>query len=343
MINLNDLRTNGGKGAELIYSNPLACQEDIRDFVLEGSAKISFPDGRMRLENAMDASQGQKANYVLWCPKNFPSDVLIEWDFWPIREPGLCILFFSASGRNGEDLFDPSLQKRTGEYPLYHHGDINAFHVSYFRRKEPDERQFHTCNLRKSYGFHLVAQGGDPIPDVEDAKGPYRLSLLKKDETVCFFVNDLEVFRFVDDGVTYGPMLGGGKIGFRQLAPLIGEYANLHVYSLVSDKEAAVKETIGQISSLIHRAQGNITLEECSAQLNYHPSYIWKILKKCNTTFTALVNQEKLKLAMTWLDQPECSVAEIAEKLHYSNSQNFIRFFSKYSGMTPGEYRKKQQ
>ena len=46
-----------------------------------------------------------------------------------------------------------------------------------------------------------------------------------------FFVNDLEVFNFNDDGTTYGPCLEGGKIGFRQLAPMIGEYSKLKVYS----------------------------------------------------------------------------------------------------------------
>ena len=82
------------------------------------------------------------------------------------------MMFFAAQGRNGENLFDPQLQKRTGEYIQYHHGDINAFHVSYFRRKEPDERAFHTCNLRKSYGFYLVCQGADPAADSgADAEG----------------------------------------------------------------------------------------------------------------------------------------------------------------------------
>ena len=227
-----DLKKYGIETCDLIYENPLASENDIRDFVLEGSAVTSFPQGRLRLENALSASEGQKANYVLWCPKDFPSDVYIEWDFWPVKEPGLAILFFAAKGRNGEDIFDPSLEKRTGEYPMYHHGDINAFHVSYFRRKEPDERAFHTCNLRKSYGFYLVAQGGDPIPDVADAKGPYKAAVLKYKNEVRFFVNDLETFCFADDGQTYGPLLTGGKIGFRQLAPMIGEYANLKVYSL---------------------------------------------------------------------------------------------------------------
>ena len=110
MINWNQY---GVKNGECIYKNALESDQDIRDFVLEGSARITFPEGRMRMENAMSADQGQKANYVLWCPKDFPSDVYVQWKFWPIKEPGLCILFFSAAGRNGEDLFDPSLQART--------------------------------------------------------------------------------------------------------------------------------------------------------------------------------------------------------------------------------------
>ncbi len=216
----------------LLYENPLSCPADLDDFLLEGKAVATFPEGRLRLENAESAAIGQKANYVLWCKKVFPADFLLEISFRPLREPGLAMLFFSASGREGQDLFDPSLAARTGEYVQYHHGDINAFHLSFFRRKEPDERRFHTCNLRKSYGFWLVAQGADPIPDVRDADGPYTLTLLKQGPEVRFAVNGLEVLTFRDDGATWGPLLGGGRIGLRQLAPMIGEYANLRVYGL---------------------------------------------------------------------------------------------------------------
>jgi len=221
-----------GCRTELIYENPLAAEADIKDFIMEGEAVITFPLGRMRLENKLSEKEGQKANYVLWCPEEFPSDVLITWDFYPVREPGLCMMFFAARGMGDQDLFDGSLQKRTGEYVQYHHGDINAFHISYFRRKEPDERSFHTCNLRKSYGFHLTAQGGDPIPDVADAKPPYHIAVIKKGNVVRFLIDALEIFQFEYDGKTYGPLLAGGKIGFRQLAPFIGEYANLRVYRL---------------------------------------------------------------------------------------------------------------
>ena len=217
---------------KLIYENALSCEEDVKGFRMEGSAEVYFENGKMRIKSALPAELGQKANFVYWCPEDFPSDVCIEWDFRPISEPGLVILFFSAKGCGGEDLFDPALAPRDGQYNLYHSGDINAYHVSYFRRKWEDERGFHTCNLRKSKGFHLVVQGADPIPSCEDAFESYHIRLTKNNGKIEFAVNDLTVFSWQDDGKEYGPVLGGGKIGFRQMAPMEGEYSNRQVFEI---------------------------------------------------------------------------------------------------------------
>jgi hypothetical protein len=223
---------DGYRLTDLVYQNPLAAASDVAGFRLEGDAAISFPQGRMRMENRRDPAEGQKANFVHWCPEDLPADLAVSWEFWPIREPGLCILFFAATGIHGEDLFDPRLAERTGEYQTYHHGEIHAFHISYFRRKHPRERAFQTCNLRKSYGFHMVAQGADPLPSVADAAPPYRCQLVKCGPEIAFAINDLLVLKWADDGETYGPLLHGGKIGFRQMAPLIAEYANLEVHAV---------------------------------------------------------------------------------------------------------------
>ncbi len=216
----------------LIYENPLEKPEDMKQFILEGQADIGFENHCMCLKNALDNGLGQKANYVLWCPETFPGNLKVTWEFKPVTDVGLCILFFAAEGKDGKDLFDPSLARRTGEYPQYHSGDINTFHVSYFRRKEPDERAFHTCNLRKSCGFHLVAQGADPLPSASDAADFYPVTVTKYYNRISFFIRDLRVFTYEDDGNTYGDTLKGGKIGFRQLAPLTAEYRNLKVYEL---------------------------------------------------------------------------------------------------------------
>ncbi len=99
-----------------------------------------------------------------------------------------------------------------------------------------------------------------------------------------------------------------------------------------------------QVLRLVEEAGGDITLAECAEQLNYHPSYIWRVLKtEKNMTFTDFVAIEKLELAKDMLLQTTLSVAEIAQRLHYTNTQNFILFFNKHEGITPGKYRQEHK
>ncbi|MBK1859502.1 DUF1961 family protein [Cerasicoccus arenae] len=216
---------------QCIYENPLASASDLAGFQAEGDAGFSFPLGRLRLEGTRDPGEGQAANLVVWCPEEFPDHIHISWDYRAIQDPGLSILFFAAKGANGEDVLDPALSPRNGPYDQYHSGDINALHVSYFRRKHPIERAFNVCNLRKSHGFHLVAQGADPIPGVPNMKASYRIWLIKSGPHVRFGIDGLECFQWTDTGAL-GPVLTGGKIGFRQMTPLIAEYSQLKVHQL---------------------------------------------------------------------------------------------------------------
>ena len=50
---------------KLVYENKLSCENDVKDFVLEGSAEIYFENGKMRMKNALSADLGQKSNCVL--------------------------------------------------------------------------------------------------------------------------------------------------------------------------------------------------------------------------------------------------------------------------------------
>jgi len=225
----------------LIYENPFLCEKDIENFVLEGEASISF-DNCMCIASTHSPKEGQKANYVLWCKETFPANLAITWKFKPLNEPALAMMFFSAKAADQSDLFSNHLKSRNGVYDCYHHGDINAYHVSYFRRKEPDERAFHTCNLRKSYGLHLVAQGGDPIPEISAINEFYELAVVKIENNITFFINGLLIFEFVDDGKTFGSVLQDGKIGLRQLAPTIAQYKDLKVYDIFKGNQGVENE-----------------------------------------------------------------------------------------------------
>lgn len=224
-----------------IYRNALRGPEDVASWVAEGPVQLGTYDGDGRgavadghgalvLAGSLDPEEyGDHAHWTLWCPEELPDHVRISWEFLPLEEPGLAMVFFSARGHGGEDLFSAVLAPRTGFYPEYHSGDIDALHVSYFRHKYASERAFRTCNLRKSAGFELVAQGADPLPPTEDANGFYRMEIIKDGPRVAFSVNGLPLFDWTDPSQH---ILGGGYFGIRQMAPLKAAYRELTVEPL---------------------------------------------------------------------------------------------------------------
>ncbi|MEO0550794.1 MAG: DUF1961 family protein [Pseudomonadota bacterium] len=215
---------------ELLYANPLAKVEDVEGFQLEGSAHVSFDNQRLILENARPPEDGQAANYVFWCPEVFPADVEISWEFQALREPGLCVFFFGASGLvNGQNvsLFDPRLAKREGLYPQYTQSDVSALQISYFRRRFLDEQRLHVSVLRKAPGFELLDRQADPLPSAETMKNAYKMRLRRKGRHIQFFIEDLTVIDWVAPSDL--PLPDGGRLGFRQMAPLKAAYSNLKV------------------------------------------------------------------------------------------------------------------
>lgn len=222
---------------KLIYRNPLKTAADIKGFKLEGEALVDFDLGRMRLKNKLSADNGQASNFVFWCPEVFPDNVDIRWNFSALEEPGLCILFFAARGllADGGDahVLDPKLKPRVGVYDQYTQSDVSALQMAYFRRRWPEERAFHLCNLRRAPGFEMLAQAADPLPDVKDATPPYRLRLVKTTAGVQFFINDLKIVDWTAGSPAPRPRWpGSGSIGFRQMAPLVATYSDLEVRSL---------------------------------------------------------------------------------------------------------------
>lgn len=88
----------------------------------------------------------------------------------------------------------------------------------------------------------------------------------------------------------------------------------------------------------------DITLESIADELHYNPNYLSNIFKKeVGISFTDYLNNYRLKMSKKLLVETNLSIKEIAEKLRYTNSQNFIRFFKKIEGTTPGNYRKENK
>jgi AraC-like DNA-binding protein len=101
---------------------------------------------------------------------------------------------------------------------------------------------------------------------------------------------------------------------------------------LVSDK----------VLKMIHHQYDQVlSLDIVADTLHYNPSYLSSVFKKeLGTNFGDYLLEYRLKMAKKWLQESSMTVKDISERLQYTNPQNFIRFFKKKEGMTPGEFRK---
>jgi len=237
-------RAVAASGLRRIYYNPLRSAADIKDWVMEGAGTVDFDLGMMRLTSQLPDPQASvfdpknQSNFVFWNPEVFPDEVEMRWNFTPLNEPGLAIFFFGARGirADGADchVLDKRLKPRGGQvYDQYTKSDLSSLQIAYFRRRWPEERAFHLSNLRRAPGFDLLAQGADPLPDVKDARPPYRIRLVKRVTGVEFYINDLLVVAWkAGDPAPQKAWPGPGSVGFRQMAPLVATYSDFEVFKL---------------------------------------------------------------------------------------------------------------
>ena len=213
------------KKGVLLYENAQGTEIELKGWKLEGPAAIEFKDDWMHMY-----SPNEEGHHVYWCREDFPSDFIAEWELQNIEpDAGLCIVFFSALGQNGKDIFDPSLKPRDGVFKKYTKSDINNYHISYYANGK-DKKGREVAHLRKNAGFNKVQIGepGIPVKSTEI----YKMKLVKKGNHIAMSIDDREIINWVDDGKEYGPVLGGGKIGLRQMKWTHFRYRNFKVWTL---------------------------------------------------------------------------------------------------------------
>lgn len=190
---------------------------------------------------------------VLWNKKvKTPDSYIISYSFKPLSPVGLAIVFFSAKGVNGEDVFSKKLKRRTGIFNQYIRSDINCYHISYWANNAAAGRRG-TCNMRKNSGFFNIASAPDPIVSELDyskkdfAFKEHQVLLIKDKDNIKFYLDGTKVFDFTDKGKNLilsntgeslgktedtGKPLAGGRIGLRHMAGLAATYSDFKVYAI---------------------------------------------------------------------------------------------------------------
>ena len=219
----------------IAYSNPLKSPKDIRGWLTEGDAKLTFDEGGLVVESAKPDGSVNEGNIVLWCGDDLPAHFIAKWKFQLISDYGLAMVMFCAKGQNGKNIFDPSVADRNGTYSQYVYGDINSYHITYYTNTPYSARN--TCSLWKNTGFYLADYG----PAVVDpgSKEIYNATLVKVGNALAMAINNWVITDFSDDGKRFGPVLDWGKIGFRQMKWTKMRYSNFEIYSIKIPEQKA--------------------------------------------------------------------------------------------------------
>lgn len=103
-------------------------------------------------------------------------------------------------------------------------------------------------------------------------------------------------------------------------------------------------ERLNEIMNYIQEHYLTVTLDELTEKMHLSKPYLSKYIReKSGKTFGDIVKNVRMKKARTLLKNTSATVESIAESVGYQNVEHFNRLFKKKYGMTPVQYRNREQ
>lgn len=99
------------------------------------------------------------------------------------------------------------------------------------------------------------------------------------------------------------------------------------------------------VQRIVHHLEkhyaGEFSLDELAAELDYHKSYLCVAFKKeTGMTIVDWLNMVRIRRAVELIVGSDQSLLQIAAMCGFSSDSHFTRTFSKYVGVTPGQFRR---
>ena len=124
---------------------------------------------------------------------------------------------------------------------------------------------------------------------------------------------------------------------FAYIAEVFSLYSNIEEISMQTQKE----KLAGKFLSLLrkhHKEERHISFY--AEKMCLTPKYITSTIKKITgKSILAWIHEATIASAKVQLKSSNKTVMQISEELNFTDSSLFCRFFKKYTGMTPNQYR----
>ncbi len=112
----------------------------------------------------------------------------------------------------------------------------------------------------------------------------------------------------------------------------------------IQQAEQCRDERLNEIMNYIQEHYLTVTLDELTEKMHLSKPYLSKYIReKSGKTFGDIVKNVRMKKARTLLKNTSVTVESIAESVGYQNVEHFNRLFKKKYGMTPVQYRNREQ
>lgn len=86
---------------------------------------------------------------------------------------------------------------------------------------------------------------------------------------------------------------------------------------------------------LLHLSEGPPPVERIAKRLGISPRHLNRRLAEEGTSYRGVVDAVRMQLAREYLQRPELSIADVAERLGFANAHSFHRAFRRLTGTTP--------
>jgi AraC-like DNA-binding protein len=99
------------------------------------------------------------------------------------------------------------------------------------------------------------------------------------------------------------------------------------------------RRTLDAVRELL--SQGEPRIQDVASGLHVSLRSLQRRLREENTSFSEIVDTVRQEMAMTYLEQPELSASEIAERLGFADVSSFHRAFRRWTGLTVCSFRRR--
>ncbi len=90
--------------------------------------------------------------------------------------------------------------------------------------------------------------------------------------------------------------------------------------------------------------QNDISLNDVADHVNLTPTYVSKIFKEnIGKNYIDYLNESRINKSKQLLSETKLTTKEVGFRVGFNNIQSFFRTFKRYEGITPGQYRDKNQ